>query len=536
MATQRIEFTEWTPDQPSVIKNLAYTYNVIPAIVGYIPFPKAVDYSTAASEDLMSVFAGRFSSTTVIFAGGQTKLFKFNPSTLGMDNISKSGNYSSVEKWNFIQFGDTVIAANSVNKLQAYTLGSSTTFDDLSADAPIAEYVTVVRDFVVAANLDIGTNSNKVQWSDINDETNWTSGSASQSDFQIIPDGGNIHGITGGEFGLILLDRAIVRMSYIGSPYFFQFDTISKGIGCIEGNSVTKYGNITYFLGEDGFYSCDGTTVTPIGNEKIDRWFWNNVNPAKLSNMSATVDPSKKIVVWNFETNFAKRGVMIYNWQVSRWSYGETNAQVVAISASSGKTIESLDYNYIVNAGSFVVGKQYTITALGTTDFTTIGAEVNVVGARFTATGIGSGTGNAIDLEAAAAQGFTLDTMTSSLDSPLFTGGRTMFAGAVGGKVVTFTGQPSPAQIDTGSFGSQTTTVVTLARPIVDDGSAKVAIKSRNLLSQVVDYGEYTEASPENRVSLRSSGKYHSLSVIPTGDRWYNIMAIEVDITPQGTR
>lgn len=537
MATQRIEFTEWTPDQPSVIKNLAYTYNVIPAIVGYIPFPKAVDYSTAASENLKSVFAGRISSTAVIFGGGETKLFKFNSSTLGMDNISKAGNYTGVEKWNFVQFGNSVIAANNINKLQVYTLGSSATFNDLSVDAPIAEYVTVIRDFVVAANLDGGANANKIQWSDINDESNWTSGASSQSDFQIIPDGGNIHGITGGEFGLVLLDRAIVRMSYIGSPYFFQFDTIAKGIGCVEGNSVTKYGNVTYFLGEDGFYSCDGTTVIPIGNEKIDRWFWNKVNPSKLANMSATTDPSKKVVVWNFETNFAKRGVMIYNWQVNRWSYGETDATVVATSASAGKTLESLDYNYIINAGSFVVGKEYTITELGTTNWQAIGAMVDaVVGTRFTATGVGSGTGSAIDLELAASYGYTLDTMTTSLDSSLYTGGRTMFAGARNANVITFTGQPSPAQIDTGSFGSETTSVVTLARPIVDDGSAMVAIKSRNMLNQTVDYGEYIAASSDNRVSLRSSGKYHSLSIIPTGDRWYNTLAIEIDITPQGTR
>lgn len=536
MAIQSITFTEWTPDQPSIVENLSYVYNVVPAAVGYTPFPSAVDYSAAASENLNSVFAGRFSSTTNVFAGGATKLFKFDSSDLSMDNVSKSGNYSAVEKWNFVQFGNTVIAANNVNKLQGFTLGSSTLFADLAANAPVAEYVTVVRDFVVAANLDSGVNANKVQWSDINDESDWTSGATSQSDYQIIADGGNIHGITGGEFGLVLLDRAIVRMTYIGSPYFFQFDTIAKGLGCIEGNSVTKYGNVTYFLGEEGFYACDGQTVTPIGNEKIDRWFWSNVNPANLSTMSATVDSFRKIVVWNFETTFAKRGLLIYNWQVQKWSYGETDAQVIATSASAGATLEGLDINYVINAGSFVTSKEYTITEIGTTDFTLIGASANTVGVRFTATGAGTGTGKAIDLAAAAAAGFTLDTMTTSLDSNLYTGGKTLFAGAVGGKVVTFTGQPSDARIDTGYVGSQYNSTVTLARPLVDSGSASVAIKSVNLLNQVVDYGSYVDASSENRVSLRSNGKYHSLSIKPTGARWSNALGVDIEIVQQGTR
>lgn len=536
MVTQNITFTEWTPDQPSIVENLSYTYNVIPSSIGYNPFPLPVDYSLEASETLNNVFAGRFAFTTNIFAGGATKLFKLDSSDLSMDNVSKSGNYSSVNKWNFVQFGNTVIAANNINKLQGYTLGSSSTFNDLAANAPVAKYVTVVRDFVVAANLDSETNPATVQWSDINDESDWTVGATSQSDSQVIPDGGNIRGITGGEFGLILLDRSIVRMTYIGSPFFFQFDTIAKGIGCVEGNSVTKYGNVTYFLGEEGFYSCDGSKVIPIGNEKIDKWFWLNANPSKLNNMSATVDPFRKIVIWNFETTFAKRGLMIYNWQVNKWAYGETDVQVVATSASAGTTLEGLDINYVVNAGSFVNGKQYTITEIGTTDFTLIGASENKVGVKFTSTGSGSGTGKAIDLAAASAAGFTLDTMTTSMDSALYTGGKTVLAGARNGKIVTFTGQPSPAQIDTGYIGSQYNSTITLARPIIDNGSASVAIKSINLLNQTVDYGSYIDASNENRVSLRSNGKYHSLSIKPSGARWSNALGVDIEITQQGTR
>ncbi len=49
-----------------------------------------------------------------------------------------------------------------------------------------------------------------------------------------------------------------------------------------------------------------------------------------------------------------------------------------------------------VTAGSFVVGKSYTITTVGTTDFTLIGAASNTVGVTFTATGVGSGDGQAL--------------------------------------------------------------------------------------------------------------------------------------------
>jgi hypothetical protein len=476
MPTQRIKFNDWTPDQPSIAENLSIAKNVVPSALGYIPFPLSVDYSNAASESLNNVFAGRFSTTTNVFAGGATKLFRLDGSTLNLNDVSKTGGYTNVTKFTFSQFGNSIIAANNINKLQSFTLGSSSLFADLAVAAPVAKYVTTVRDFVVTANLDAGTYPNKVQWSNINDETNWTSGGASQSDYQIISDGGNITGLSGGETGLVLLERAIVRMTYIGSPFFFQFDTIARGIGCVEGNSVTQYGGLTFFLGIEGFYACDGQTVESIGNEKIDRWFLENANPSAFNTMSATVDPFRKIVIWNFADNFANRIILIYNWQVKKWSYATTDVDYVANSATAGATLEGMD----------LFG--------------------------------------------------TMDSITTSFDSPLFSGGKFLLAGARTNKIVTFTGQPSAAQIDTGLVGSEAPSVITLARPLVDAGSADVAIASQVLLNQSVEFGAYTSASSENRVSLRSAGKYHKLSIKPTGANWSNVIGVDIEITGQGTR
>lgn len=50
-------------------------------------------------------------------------------------------------------------------------------------------------------------------------------------------------------------------------------------------------------------------------------------------------------------------------------------------------------------AGSLVVGREYRITTVGTTDFTLIGASTNTVGEIFTATGAGTGTGTATSTE-----------------------------------------------------------------------------------------------------------------------------------------
>ena len=49
----------------------------------------------------------------------------------------------------------------------------------------------------------------------------------------------------------------------------------------------------------------------------------------------------------------------------------------------------------VINAGSFRIGKSYTIVTAGDTDFTSIGAADSNVDTTFTATGVGTGTGTA---------------------------------------------------------------------------------------------------------------------------------------------
>lgn len=474
MATQRIALGEWLPDQPSVVGTLQDAFNVVPIANGYAPFPLSVNYSNAASDTLTNVFAGRFNANTQLFAGSASKLYKFNSGTLNLDDVSKSGGYSGL-RWYFTQFGDTVIASNNVSKLQSWTIGSSSLFADLNASAPIAKYVTTIRDFVVAAHLDGGSSPNKVQWSDINNETNWASGAASQSDFQIISDGGNITGITGGEFGLVLLERAIVRMSYVGSPYFFQFDNISRGIGCIDGGSVAQYGGITYFLSDDGFYACDGRSLTPIGTEKVDRFFFHNANINQIDTISASADPVNKLVVWNYANVSGGRSLLIYNWQIKKWSQGSTNVDYISSAATSGVTLEGLD-------------------SFG-----------------------------------------TVDSISTSWDDRLWAGGKYLFAGVDGGRIITFTGANSTANIIVGDTETGYNGVLNLVRSQVQDGSFDVAVASRRQLQDPVTFGSTVSASSEGRASVRSAGRYHRINIMPTGT-WSNVLSIDIDHETQGNR
>ena len=476
MATTRINFTEWLPDQPGLTGAMTEAKNVYPVANGYGALPLEVNLSNDASENLNNIFAAKNNTTTLLFTSGATKLFRYNSATTNLADVSKVGGYSTAtgERTFFTQFGNTIITANGTDKLQAFTIGTSTVFADVAAAAPTAHYVTVVRDFVVAANE--LSYPNRVYWSDINDETDWTPGATSQSDHQDLADGGDVMGISGGEFGLILTERSVVRMSYIGSPFFFQFDTIARGLGCITPNSISQYASTTFFLSDDGFYSCDGQAIKSIGSEKVDKFFFEDVNLSKLNEMSCAVDPVKKLVIWNYTDEFSQKKQLIYNILLGKWSYAETTASFINNVYTPTLALESLD----------VFG--------------------------------------------------TLDSLGVSLDSRQWAGGALLLAGVTNAKAISFTGQRKTGSLITGDFGlPNMQSVATLAKPIIDNGSGTVSIASRLNLNGTLTFSTGVAADSENRVGIRSAGRYHRIKTVLTG-LWTNALAVDVDIAAQGNR
>jgi hypothetical protein len=536
MPTQRIAFKDWLPDQPSILDTVSEANNVIPLAVGYGPFKSAVTFSGAASEDLNNCFAAKLDNDVFIFAGGATKLFKVDNTDLSLVDESKAGGYTGTNRWQFLQFGSLAIASNGSEKIQSFDVNSSTAFADVSSDAPIAKYITVVRDFVVAGNIGAGTSPNKVQWSGINDSSTWTTTATSQSDYQLLPDGGDITGVVGGEFGIVFLEKAIVRMSYIGTPLIFQFDTISRNVGCIEGNSIAQYSGTAYFLSDDGFYATNGQTLNGIGSEKVDRYFFANANIGDIDSISAAVDPERNLVIWNYGNISGGRSLLIYNFETQKWCEADTDVDYLSTLATSGTTLDGLDSAYNVTAGAFVVGKSYTIRTLGSTDFTLIGAVANTVGVLFTATGAGSGTGVAIDMAASAAALKTVDSLTTTLDDRLYKGGKFLFGGVRDTRIITFTGTNATGSIITNDLEYGYNSVLTLIRPSVDNGSASVSVASRRMLNDTITYGATVTATEEDRCSVRSSGRYHRIALTPTGANWSSAIGMDIDYSEQGTR
>jgi hypothetical protein len=183
-------------------------------------------------------------------------------------------------------------------------------------------------------------------------------------------------------------------------------------------------------------------------------------------------------VVWAYVSNDSATPdkLLIYNYQTNKWTSGTTDVDRVATSSTPSVTLEGLD---------------------------TFG---------------------------------NVDTIETSFDSRIWLGGKMQFAGVRDAKIITFSGSNSTAYIETGDIevpGS--TSAITMAKPIVDNGSGSVALVSRRLLTESTLFGSQTAADAENRVSIRGVGRYHRLQLTPTGN-WTNTVGMDIDLNPLGTR
>jgi hypothetical protein len=141
-----------------------------------------------------------------------------------------------------------------------------------------------------------------------------------------------------------------------------------------------------------------------------------------------------------------------------------------------------------------------------------------------------------VTLEGLDTYNASIDALGISLDSRQWIGGKMVFGGTRGPAVVSFTGNPKEASIVTNEINADNnTTMVTLAKPIVDGGSASVSVASRFLLSDTPNFNTAVAADSDNRVGIRSVGRYHRLRVIPSGS-WTTAIGVDIDIQPAGMR
>lgn len=564
-----IPFPPYAPDLSTLgTAFCSVAQNVTPKSDGYGPFKSLETFTSALPDGNRGFFfARRGDGSIAVFAGTATRLYLLDNSTFLWTDISKGGSaYSSLvagDNWQFAQFNDFVIAVQENTAPQKYVLASGGAFADLGGSPPFASHIAIIGFFVVLSGL--LSNSKRVQWSDLDAPETWTAG-VGLSDFEDLPDGGTVHGLSGGDaYGLIFQDEAIRSLIYApGSPVVFQINRISTQENLFAQYSVINVGNRTFYCGSAGFKEVNaGGEPEPIGKDRVDQTFFADVDRSNLQLVIGASDPSSTRVYWAYKSQQGAAGlfdkILLYDWALKRWSLIVQSGQYIASLAKPGLTLEQLDaiapgaltvtgaadngaglirltLNELANGPFDIHGQNFIVVqgVVGTTEangswhFTIIDAtHIDLVGSAFSNAYVSGG-----------AIGGSLDALPFSLDSVSLSSAAQLAAFDSDNKLGFFTGLNMEATVETGEQdGGGQMVFVSAFLPLTDCDSAAGSLGWRMNAQLAVAYTGETTVDETGQCYMNVEARYVRARVRnPAEAVWNYLRAVQPDFSVAGDR
>lgn len=278
-----------------------------------------------------------------IFVGTHDALYEYNTSTYEPDDVSRVGGYNLVDAfWDFTLFGDRVIATASGSDFpQYFDLSTSVTFDDLPNANFEAEICFTAGDFLVFGRVD--GDMRKLKWSAVNNTEGWTK-KVDGSDEQVMPDGGRImKGINQALNALIVQASMIRRMVFDSNMRTaFRFEVVDPERGAIAPRSVVNIapGDFIY-LSKSGFFR--GIEAIPIGANRVDEWFFDQVAADKIDLVSGVADPFQKVIWFRYEKDDGSNALLGFDWNLDRWFPSDNDVSELLPAATTGISVDDAD-------------------------------------------------------------------------------------------------------------------------------------------------------------------------------------------------
>jgi hypothetical protein len=483
----RVPLGEWLPDRPAYpAQGATLAKNCVPQATSYRALLDFVKFTDPASGGVVGATWAITSAGTVrIIVGTPTQLLLLN----GLGWTVLGTGYPSVPSWEFAQFGDSLVAVAPGVDPQVIDLSvgapAAVALVGAPDSPPRARRAAVVRDFVMLGDLDAAPDT--IQWSGYNNSTIWATygNTAYQADSQKLFTGGVVQRIVGGPFGYVFQESEIRAVEYVGPPVVFSISVISRDRGTPAGDSVIAAGDRVFFYAQDGFHMLQGKQFTAIGEERVNRWFLENVAADEIVNMRGSVDRVNRVATWAFSSTSGGPldKLLIYNYAANRWSYADTALAFLVELRTPGYDLDTLSTILTagIDADSFPIESRMYL-----------GGALSLVGAN-AAGQLGTFTGDALD---------------AVLETPEFDGGGNVRRLLSGIRPIV---EGSSSTIITAQIGHRNSLLEPVTwtgeRSLNSTGEANILLDARYVRVRLNVRGGFTHASAVDVLS-RSSGRF----------------------------
>lgn len=250
--------------------------------------------------------------------------------------------------WTLDNWGEYLVACRSdEGKIYEWDLDASGRAD-LIAAAPIdnAAILVTAERFLFA--LGAGGNPRKVQWSDQEDNTDWTPSATNQAgDFELVTSGKLVCGERT-RYGALLLTTVDAHLAvYQGAPYVYGFERIGIGCGVISAQASVSLENGCAWMTEGGFYLFDGT-VKPLACEVSD-YVFSDFNFGQMSKVAGVLNIDYFEVTWFYPSSGSSE-----NDRYVTWNYRENTWNIGTLSRTTGAAAGVFQYPILFDASGYV--------------------------------------------------------------------------------------------------------------------------------------------------------------------------------------
>jgi hypothetical protein len=270
--------------------------------------------------------------------------------------------------WSLSNFGDVLVATIANGKTFTWdssiaarlsTRASTTTSGFQTTNNPTATRVTLIspttRHLIhFGTETTIGSPTTQddmfIRFSEDENINGYTPEATNTAGTQRIQDGTKIVGaLVAKENILVWTDNALYTMKFVGAPFTFGFEQVGTNCGLIGKNAAIEIDGVAYWMGNNGFFSFDGTVNTlPCS---VEDYIYDDVDTTKGQQVCAGINNLFTEVTWWYPTagsDFNNRYV-VYN-------YGQNNAQLPMGNWYTGTNTNSIRTTWI---DSLVYPKPY---------------------------------------------------------------------------------------------------------------------------------------------------------------------------------
>jgi hypothetical protein len=124
---------------------------------------------------------------------------------------------------------------------------------------------------------------------------------------------------------LILTNTSASSLQFLGTEEVFKLEELSSHISIVGPNSITGGNNITYWMGNDKFYTYSGRVDTlPC---TVRQYVFEDINTFQFELVVAGINAEFNEVIWFYasgDSNTINRYV-VYNYAENIWYYGQLN-------------------------------------------------------------------------------------------------------------------------------------------------------------------------------------------------------------------